>query len=151
MIPQLKESLPKVVFILVPGIVDIHLNSKNASIYSAALVAMHALIQNLDNALLLDIFVAKAQVLAGQAKADVTETVADIVMELYPHKPKMVEQEVLPLLWHLLVQSSHREATATLCRALYIHMGPKLRVCAASQPVSIVRSLDHLLNTVVES
>ncbi|KAJ8418187.1 hypothetical protein AAFF_G00138960 [Aldrovandia affinis] len=147
-IPQLKKSLSKVVYILIPALVDNHLNSKNTAIYSAALGAIRALVQNIDNALLLEIFVTKAQLLSGQAKADLTDTVADMVMELYSRKPKMVEQEVLPLLWHLLAVSGNTEETGTLCKALYSQMGPRLRTCAASQPLSIVKDLNNLLEKV---
>lgn len=43
----LKENLSQVVNILVPAIVDNHLNSKNNAIYSAAIATMNALIKNL--------------------------------------------------------------------------------------------------------
>ncbi|KAJ8418152.1 hypothetical protein AAFF_G00138610 [Aldrovandia affinis] len=147
-IPQLKESLSKVLYILIPALVNNHLNSKNTAIYSAALGAIRALVQNIDNALLLEIFVTKAQLLSGQAKADLTDTVADMVMELYSRKPKMVEQEVLPLLWHLLAICKNSRATATLCKALYSQMGPRLRRCAVSQPLSIIKDLNNLLEKV---
>lgn len=83
---------------------------------------------------------------------------SDLVRELYPRKPQMVEQKVLPLLWHLLGASTNsgtvhgrggsvRAATATLCQALYDHMGPALAECAASQPTSTHKSLNELLNS----
>lgn len=43
----LKDNLSQVVNILVPAIVDNHLNSKNNAIYSAAIGAINALILNL--------------------------------------------------------------------------------------------------------
>lgn len=43
----LKDNLSQVVNILVPAIVDNHLNSKNNAIYSAAVGAINALILNL--------------------------------------------------------------------------------------------------------
>lgn len=43
----LKDNLSQVVNILVPAIVDNHLNSKNNAIYSAAIGAIDALISNL--------------------------------------------------------------------------------------------------------
>lgn len=46
-ITLLKDNLAQVVYILVPAIVDNHLNSKNNSIYTAATGAIHALIDNL--------------------------------------------------------------------------------------------------------
>lgn len=43
----MKENLSQVVNILVPAIVDNHLNSKNNAIYSAAIGAINALILNI--------------------------------------------------------------------------------------------------------
>ncbi|XP_069008075.1 TOG array regulator of axonemal microtubules protein 1 isoform X2 [Embiotoca jacksoni] len=154
----LKDNLSQVVNILVPAIVDNHLNSKNNAIYSAAIGAVNALILNLDNILLLQPFCTKAQFLSGKAKVDLIEKVADLVTELYPRKPQMVEQKALPLLWHLLGTSTHsgtihgrggsvRGATANLCQALYAQMGPSLSECAASQPANVHRSLNEVLRT----
>uniref|UniRef100_A0A3Q3GR38 TOG domain-containing protein n=1 Tax=Labrus bergylta TaxID=56723 RepID=A0A3Q3GR38_9LABR len=154
----LKDNLSQVVNILVPAIVDNHLNSKNNAIYSAAIGAINALIANLDNILLLQPFCTKAQFLNGKAKVDLIEKVADLATELYPRKPQMVEQKVLPLLWHLLGTSTHsgtihgrggsvRGATAYLCQALYTQMGSNLTECAASQPANVHKSLNEVLRT----
>lgn len=43
----LKDNLSQVVNLLVPAIVDNHLNSKNNAIYSAAIGAINALVSNL--------------------------------------------------------------------------------------------------------
>ncbi|KAG7462568.1 hypothetical protein MATL_G00186130 [Megalops atlanticus] len=147
-IPLLKDHLAKVVYILVPAIVESHLNSKNSAIYNAATRAINALTQNLDNALLLEMFVAKAQLLSGQAKADLTEKVADIVIQLHPRKPQMVEQQVLPLLWHLLSSYSNSRATATLCEALHSQMGPRLKMCATLQSLRVEKAVNQLLRTI---
>uniref|UniRef100_H2MRQ5 TOG array regulator of axonemal microtubules 1 n=1 Tax=Oryzias latipes TaxID=8090 RepID=H2MRQ5_ORYLA len=152
----LKDNLSQVVNILVPAIVDNHLNSKNNAIYSAAVGAINALISNLDNMLLLQPFCTKAQFLSGKAKVDLIEKVADLVTELYPRKPQTVEQKVLPLLWHLLGTSTHsgttnsrgsnlRGATVGLCQAMYAQMGPSLSECAASQPASVHKDLNEIL------
>ncbi|KAM9842864.1 TOG array regulator of axonemal microtubules protein 1 [Aulostomus maculatus] len=157
-IHMLKDNLSQVVNILVPAIVENHLNSKNSAVSSAAIGAINALISNLDNMLLLQPFCTKAQFLNGKAKVDLIEKVADLVTELYPRKPQMVEQKVLPLLWHLLGTSTHsgtvhgrggsiRGATANLCQALYAHMGPSLAECAASQPAHIHKGLNEILRT----
>ncbi|XP_031436051.1 TOG array regulator of axonemal microtubules protein 1 [Clupea harengus] len=157
-ISLLKDNLAQVVYILVPAIVDNHLNSKNNAIYSAAIGAIDELIQNLDNSPLLLLFCTKAQYLSGKAKVDLIEKVAELVRELYPRKPQMVEQKVLPLLWHLLGASTNsgtvhgrggsvRVATTNLCQALYDHMGPALAECAASQPSNTHKSLNELLNS----
>uniref|UniRef100_A0A3B4ABB5 TOG domain-containing protein n=1 Tax=Periophthalmus magnuspinnatus TaxID=409849 RepID=A0A3B4ABB5_9GOBI len=156
-IPLLKDNLSQVVNILVPAIVDNHLNSKNNAVYIAAIGALNALILNLDNVLLLQLFCTKAQFLSGKAKVDLIEKVAEIVSELYPRKPSMVEQKVLPLLWHLLGTSSHsstdhgrgssvRGATVNLCQALYTQMGHSLSDCAASQPTNVHKSFNELLS-----
>ncbi|XP_035256837.1 TOG array regulator of axonemal microtubules protein 2 [Anguilla anguilla] len=146
-IPQMKERLHKVVFLLIPAIVDNHLNSKTNAIYSTALAAIRSVVHNLDNSLLLEILVTKAQLISGNAKTDLTDTVAGMVMELYPRRPKMVEQQVLPLLWHMLAICSRSAATVTLFRALYSHMGPRLWAAAACQPLSIRKGLQHLLSS----
>ncbi|XP_024121585.1 TOG array regulator of axonemal microtubules protein 1 [Oryzias melastigma] len=154
----LKDNLSQVVNILVPAIVDNHLNSKNNAIYSAAIGAVNALISNLDNMLLLQPFCTKAQFLSGKAKVDLIEKVADLVMELYPRKPQTVEQKVLPLLWHLLSTSAHsgttnsrgsnlRGATVSLCQAMYAQMGASLSECAASQPATVHKDLNEILRT----
>ncbi|KAJ0062686.1 hypothetical protein NL108_004307, partial [Boleophthalmus pectinirostris] len=75
-IPLLKDNLSQVVNILVPAIVDNHLNSKNNAVYTAAIGALNALISNLDNVLLLQLFCTKAQFLSGKAKVDLIEKVA---------------------------------------------------------------------------
>ncbi|XP_056460134.1 TOG array regulator of axonemal microtubules protein 1-like [Gadus chalcogrammus] len=128
MVRLLKDNLSGVLNHLVPAIVDNHLNSKNRAVYSAATRALCELVLNLDNSLLLEPFCFKARVLSGQAKVDLIEKVAELVMELYPRRPQLVEQKALPLLWGLLGLSSgsvHR-ATTSLCRALHHQMGRRL-------------------------
>ncbi|XP_056462469.1 TOG array regulator of axonemal microtubules protein 1-like [Gadus chalcogrammus] len=149
MVRLLKDNLSGVLNHLVPAIVDNHLNSKNRAVYSAATGALCELVLNLDNSLLLEPFCFKARVLSGQAKVDLIEKVAELVMELYPRRPQLVEQKALPLLWGLLGPSSgsvHR-ATTSLCRALHHQMGPGLQQSAASQPPSVGRDLNQLLRT----
>ncbi|CAL8367250.1 unnamed protein product [Boreogadus saida] len=149
MVRLLKDDLSGVLNHLVPAIVDNHLNSKNRAVYSAATGALSELVLNLDNSLLLEPFCSKARVLSGQAKVDLIEKVAELVTELYPRRPQLVEQKALPLLWGLLGPSSgsvHR-ATTSLCRALHHQMGPGLRQSAASQPPSVGRDLNQLLRT----
>ncbi|XP_060939071.1 TOG array regulator of axonemal microtubules protein 1 [Limanda limanda] len=151
---MMKDNLSQVLNFLVPAIVDNHLNSKNNAIYSAAVGAIDALILNLDNILLLQPLCTKATFLNGKAKVDLIEKVAGIVTELYPRKPQMVEQKVLPLLWHLLGTTTHsgtirgrsvRAATGNLCQALYTQMGTSLSECAASQTANIQMDLNEFL------
>uniref|UniRef100_A0AAV2JIG7 TOG domain-containing protein n=1 Tax=Knipowitschia caucasica TaxID=637954 RepID=A0AAV2JIG7_KNICA len=157
-IPLLKDNLSQLVNILVPAIVDNHLNSKNNAVYTAAIGAINSLTSNLDNILLLQPFCTKAQFLSGKAKVDLIEKVAEMVTELYPRKPNMVEQKVLPLLWHLLGTSTHsgtihgrggsvRGATVSLCEALYAHMGQGLSESAASQPANVHKSFNEVLRS----
>lgn len=47
LIPLLKDNLAQVVHIVVPAVVDNHLNSKNNNVYTAATDAINALISNL--------------------------------------------------------------------------------------------------------
>ncbi|KAF7704138.1 TOG array regulator of axonemal microtubules protein 1-like [Silurus meridionalis] len=154
----LKDNLAQVVYILVPAVVDNHLNSKNDAIYAAAVAAIHALMDNLDNTLLLQPFCTKAQFLSGKAKLDLVERVAELVRELYPRKPQLVEQKALPLLWHLLGSScksgtvhgrsgTMRGVTTELCQALHTYMGPSLLNHAAAQPSNILKSLNEILQT----
>lgn len=83
---------------------------------------------------------------------------ADIVMELYPRKPKSVEQKVLVVLWHLLGNMTNsgslpgtggniRTATAKLSKALFAQMGPSLLTRAAAQSPYIKKTLEQLLET----
>lgn len=102
-IAVLRDSLAPVLNILIPAVVDNHLNSKNSSISTAALGAVQALMHNIgelslssqtdlswpsnlqcvslrlcvsDNSLLLQPFCSKAQYLSGKAKLDLIEKVA---------------------------------------------------------------------------
>ncbi|XP_016109942.1 protein FAM179B [Sinocyclocheilus grahami] len=101
-IALLRDSLAPVLNILIPAVVDNHLNSKNSSISTAALGAVQALMHNIDNSLLLQPFCSKAQYLSGKAKLDLIERVAELVTELYPRRPQLVEQKVLPII-HFLI------------------------------------------------
>ncbi|XP_077077853.1 TOG array regulator of axonemal microtubules protein 1 isoform X2 [Siphateles boraxobius] len=148
-ISVLRDSLAPVLNILIPAVVDNHLNSKNSSISTAALGAIQALMHNIDNSLLLQPFCSKAQYLSGKAKLDMIERVAELVTELYPRKPQLVEQKVLPLFWKLLGSSGNggsiKMAAAKLAEALHTHMGRALVECAASMPANIQCDLNELL------
>uniref|UniRef100_A0A8C1M534 TOG domain-containing protein n=1 Tax=Cyprinus carpio TaxID=7962 RepID=A0A8C1M534_CYPCA len=147
-IALLRDSLAPVLNILIPAVVDNHLNSKNSSISTAALGAVQALMHNIDNSLLLQPFCSKAQYLSGKAKLDLIERV--LVTELYPRRPQLVEQKVLPLFWTLLGSSSNsgsvRTAAAKLAEALHAHMGQTLlENAAASQPTNVQSDLKQAL------
>ncbi|XP_070604778.1 TOG array regulator of axonemal microtubules protein 1 isoform X2 [Erythrolamprus reginae] len=157
LIPLLKEKLSPVINMLIPALVDNNLNSKNPGIYAAATNVIQALCQHLDNYLLLQPFCTKAQFLNGKAKQDITEKLAELVVELYPRKPHAVEQKVLVVLWHLLGNMTNsgslpgaggniRAATAKLSKALFAQMGQNLLIHAASQPPHIKRTLEEFLD-----
>uniref|UniRef100_A0A674IPJ1 TOG array regulator of axonemal microtubules 1 n=1 Tax=Terrapene triunguis TaxID=2587831 RepID=A0A674IPJ1_9SAUR len=160
MIPLLKDNLSPVINMLIPAMVDNNLNSKNPGIYAAATNVIQALCQHLDNYLLLQPFCTKAQFLNGKAKQDMTEKLADLVMELYPRKPHAIEQKVLVVLWHLLGNMTNsgslpgaggniRTATAKLSKALFAQMGQSLLIQAASQPPHIKKNLEEFLDIVL--
>ncbi|XP_012580097.1 PREDICTED: protein FAM179B isoform X2 [Condylura cristata] len=157
MIPLLRDNLSPIINMLIPAIVDNNLNSKNPGIYAAATNVVQALSQYVDNYLLLQPFCTKAQFLNGKAKQDMTEKLADIVMELYQRKPHATEQKVLVVLWHLLGNMTNsgslpgaggniRTATAKLSKALFAQMGQNLLIQAACQPPHIKKSLEELLD-----
>ncbi|XP_026554585.1 TOG array regulator of axonemal microtubules protein 1 isoform X1 [Pseudonaja textilis] len=157
LIPLLKEKLSPIINMLIPALVDNNLNSKNPGIYAAATNVIQALCQHLDNYLLLQPFCTKAQFLNGKAKQDITEKLAELVVELYPRKPHAVEQKVLVVLWHLLGNMTNsgslpgaggniRAATAKLSKALFAQMGQNLLIHAASQPPHIKRTLEEFLD-----
>ncbi|XP_023579510.1 TOG array regulator of axonemal microtubules protein 1 [Octodon degus] len=160
MIPLLRDHLSPIINMLIPAIVDNNLNSKNPGIYAAATNVVQALSQHVDNYLLLQPFCTKAQFLNGKAKQDMTEKLADIVMELHQRKPHATEQKVLVVLWHLLGNMTNsgslpgaggniRTATAKLSKALFAQMGQNLLHQAASQPPHIKKSLEELLDMTI--
>lgn len=70
----------------------------------------------------------------------------------------MLEQKVLPLLWHLLGSYTHsgsvhgrgssvQGATTGLCQVLYAHMGSSLTDCASTQPANVLQSLNKILRS----
>lgn len=84
---------------------------------------------------------------------------SELVTEVYPCKPQVVEHKVLPLLWHLLSTSTHKgstlcrsgslsSATTKLCQALYAQMGPSLTDLSASQSATVHVLLNDILRTV---
>ncbi|XP_072424528.1 TOG array regulator of axonemal microtubules protein 1 [Chiloscyllium punctatum] len=158
MIPLLKDNLAQVLNVLFPAIVDNNLNSKNLGIYNAAISVVHTLVQHIDNLLLLQHFCNKAQFLNGKAKQDMTETLADLVPDLYTRKPQIVEQKVLPVLWHLLGNMTNsgslpgsggniRVATTKLAKALFKPMGQSLIDQAPTRPPHIAKTLQDLLDS----
>ncbi|KAG9343494.1 hypothetical protein JZ751_013660, partial [Albula glossodonta] len=131
-VPLLKDSMGPVVNILVPAVVDNHLNSKIEVIHNAAVGALDSLLEHLDNCLLLDLLCSKARVISGKAKGHLIQKLSVVVANMYTRKPQTVEKKVLPLLWKQLVSPNDREQTTALCSALYTQMGQQLRESAAT-------------------
>ncbi|XP_072127220.1 TOG array regulator of axonemal microtubules protein 1 isoform X2 [Mobula birostris] len=157
-IPLLKNNLAQVLNILIPAIVDNNLNSKNLGIYNAAINVIHAFVQHIDNLQLLQHFCNKAQFLNGKAKQDMTEKLADLVPDLYIRKPQIVEQKVLPVLWHLLGNMTNsgslpgsggniRIAAAKLAKVLFEQMGQSLIDQTPTRPPHISKTLQDLLDS----
>nr|XP_004394992.2 PREDICTED: protein FAM179A [Odobenus rosmarus divergens] len=156
MIPLLKESLHPMLLSIITAVAD-NLNSKNSGIYTAAVTALDAMIENLDNLCLLQAFAGRVRFLSGRAVLEVTERLSALVASVYPQKPQAVERHVLPVLWCFLgnmtgngVLPGHgrnvRTVARRLSRSLQEHMGSRLQDLAAGQPRQVLRMLQDLLD-----
>ncbi|XP_073752936.1 TOG array regulator of axonemal microtubules protein 2 [Callorhinus ursinus] len=156
MIPLLKESLHPMLLSIIIAVAD-NLNSKNSGIYTAAVTALDAMIENLDNFCLLQAFAGRVRFLSGRAVLEVTERLSVLVASVYPQKPQAVERHVLPVLWCFLgnmtgngVLPGHsrnvRTVARRLSRSLQEHMGSRLQDLAAGQPRQVLRMLQDLLD-----
>nr|XP_021553220.1 TOG array regulator of axonemal microtubules protein 2 isoform X2 [Neomonachus schauinslandi] len=156
MIPLLKESLHPMLLSIIIAVAD-NLNSKNSGIYTAAVTALDAMIENLDNLCLLQAFAGRVRFLRGRAVLEVTERLSALVASVYPQKPQAVERHVLPVLWCFLgnmtgnsVLPGHggnvRTVAHQLSRSLQEHMGSRLQDLAAGQPRQVLRMLQDLLD-----
>uniref|UniRef100_A0A8C7BCS6 TOG array regulator of axonemal microtubules 2 n=1 Tax=Neovison vison TaxID=452646 RepID=A0A8C7BCS6_NEOVI len=157
MIPLLKESLHPMLLSIIVAVAD-NLNSKNSGIYAAAVTALDAMIENLDNLCLLQTFAGRVRFLSGRAVLDVTERLSALVASVYPQKPQAVERHVLPVLWCFLsnmtrnsVLPGHggnvRTVAHRLSRSLQEQMGSRLQDLAAGQPQPVLETLQGLLDT----
>ncbi|XP_007937008.2 TOG array regulator of axonemal microtubules protein 2 [Orycteropus afer afer] len=157
MIPLLKESLYPMLLSIIIAIAD-NLNSKNSGIYTAAATALDAMIENLDNLCLLQVFAGRVRFLSGHAVLDVTERLSVLVTSVYPRKPQAVERHVLPVLWYFLnnmtgkgILPGHsgnvRTAVSRLSRSLQEQMGSRLQDFATGQPKHVLKTLQELLDT----
>ncbi|XP_059838819.1 TOG array regulator of axonemal microtubules protein 2-like isoform X2 [Hypanus sabinus] len=154
MIPVLKDDLHRVLHSIVTIVTD-NLNSKNAGIYTAALRVLDTLIDHIDNLLLLQPFASRVQFINGQARHDVTERLAALVLPAYQRRPQAVERYVLPVLWYLVGNMTGsgvikggsvnmRAVTAKLAASLHQQMGSGLQEYAQSQPVHVIKTLQDL-------
>ncbi|KAI5770922.1 TOGARAM2 [Gulo gulo luscus] len=156
MIPLLKESLHPMLLSIIVAVAD-NLNSKNSGIYAAAVTALDAMIENLDNLCLLQAFAGRVRFLSGRAVLDVTERLSALVASVYPQKPQAVERHVLPVLWCFLsnmtrnsVLPGHggnvRTVAQRLSRSLQEQMGSRLLDLASGQPQPVLATLQGLLD-----
>ncbi|XP_024901428.1 TOG array regulator of axonemal microtubules protein 2 isoform X3 [Pteropus alecto] len=157
MIPLLRESLHPMLLSVIIAVAD-NLNSKNSGIYAAAVTALDAMIESLDNLCLLQAFAGRVHFLSGQAVLDVTDRLSVLVASVYPRKPQAVERHVLPVLWYFLnnmigsgILPGHggniRPAVCRLSRRLQEQMGSRLQDLAAGQPKQVLKTLQELLDT----
>ncbi|KAF6106779.1 TOG array regulator of axonemal microtubules 2 [Phyllostomus discolor] len=162
MIPLLRGSLHPMLLSIFIAVAD-NLNSKNAGIYAAAVTALDAMVESLDNLCLLPVFAGRVHFLSGRAVLDITDRLPALVASVYPRRPQAVERHVLPVLWHFLSNAtmgsgsvlpghsggsgSLRAAVCRLSRCLQEHMGPRLQDAAASQPKQVLRALQELLDS----
>ncbi|XP_043842638.1 TOG array regulator of axonemal microtubules protein 2 [Dromiciops gliroides] len=157
MIPYLKENLHPVLVSVVTAVSD-NLNSKSSAIYGAAVMALDAMIENIDNFSLLQAFAGRLCFLTGRAMCDITQRLSVLVTSVYPRKPQGVERHVLPVLWYFLnnmigngVLPGHsgnvRTVVCQLTKSLYEQMGTRLRDCAAGQPKQVSKMLQEILDS----
>nr|KAF6430429.1 TOG array regulator of axonemal microtubules 2 [Molossus molossus] len=157
MVPLLGESLRPMLLSLIIAIAD-NLNSKNSGVYAAAVSALDAVIESLDNLCLLQAFAGRVRFLSGRALLDVTDRLSVLVAAVYPRKPQAVERHVLPVLWYFLdnmtgngVLPGHsgnvRTVVCRLSRRLQEQMGSRLQELAAGQPQQVLKTLQQLLDT----
>ncbi|XP_027996272.2 TOG array regulator of axonemal microtubules protein 2 [Eptesicus fuscus] len=157
MIPLLGESLHPMLLSIIVAVAD-NLNSKNSGIYAAALSALDAMIESLDDLGLLQTFAGRVRFLSGRAVLDVTDRLSELVASVYPRKPQAVERHVLPVLWYFLTNmmgsgvlpgrgGSVRAVACRLCRCLQQHLGSRLQDLAAGQPPHVLQTLQELLAT----
>ncbi|KAM9066591.1 TOG array regulator of axonemal microtubules protein 2 [Sarcophilus harrisii] len=157
MIPHLKDNLHPVLVSVVTVVSD-NLNSKSSAIYGAAVMALDAMIENIDNFSLLQAFAGRLCFLSGRAMCDITQRLSVLVTSVYSRKPQSVERHVLPVLWYFLnnmigngVLPGHsgnvRSVVCQLTKSLYEQMGTRLRDCAAGQPKQVSKMLQDILDS----
>uniref|UniRef100_A0A4X2LYQ2 TOG array regulator of axonemal microtubules 2 n=1 Tax=Vombatus ursinus TaxID=29139 RepID=A0A4X2LYQ2_VOMUR len=157
MIPHLKDNLHPVLVSVVTAVSD-NLNSKSSPIYGAAVMALDAMIENIDNFSLLQAFAGRLCFLSGRAMCDITQRLSVLVTSVYSLKPQGVERHVLPVLWYFLnnmigngVLPGHsgniRSVVCQLTKSLYEQMGTRLQDCAAGQPKQVSKMLQEILDS----
>jgi hypothetical protein len=126
MIPVLKDSLEVVLNTLIPALSQ-QIGSANASVRNTAIKVLDSLIDNVDNASLVQYF---ANVIAfgnPRAKAAMVEKTAAIVPTVYRQKPQLITKHVLPRAVRLVEDpdGAMRTACTSLLLALAAELGVK--------------------------
>ncbi|KAI8505354.1 hypothetical protein Bbelb_165430, partial [Branchiostoma belcheri] len=140
---------------LVPQLVA-NLASKNQQIYNATKEALSSVVQCVDKSLLLQPFANAAQYGNARVKPDMIDKLSDLVLEIYSRKQQSVIRHILPVLWHLLGNTTSsgalpggtgniRDATNRLANALHMQMGDALLEFASSLTQRNLQTLKDML------
>ncbi|CAH1262478.1 TOG array regulator of axonemal microtubules protein 1-like isoform X2 [Branchiostoma lanceolatum] len=149
-----------VVNALVPQMVS-NLASKNQQIYNTAKDALNAVVRYVDKGLLLQPFANSAQYGNARVKPDMIDKLSDLVLEVYVRKQQSVVRHVLPVLWHLLGNTTSsgalpggtgniRDATNRLANSLHLQMGDALLEYASSLTPRNLQTLKDMLANPVQ-
>ncbi|XP_078671437.1 TOG array regulator of axonemal microtubules protein 1-like isoform X2 [Branchiostoma floridae x Branchiostoma belcheri] len=145
---------------LVPQLVG-NLASKNQQIYNATKEALSSVVQCVDKSLLLQPFANAAQYGNARVKPDMIDKLSDLVLEIYSRKQQSVIRHILPVLWHLLGNTTSsgalpggtgniRDATNRLANALHMQMGDALLEFASSLTQRNLQTLKDMLANPVQ-
>ncbi|XP_078590498.1 TOG array regulator of axonemal microtubules protein 1-like isoform X3 [Branchiostoma floridae x Branchiostoma japonicum] len=145
---------------LVPQLVA-NLASKNQQIYSTAKDVLDAVVRHVDNGLLLQPFANSAQYGNARVKPDMIDKLSDLVLEVYVRKQQSVIRHVLPVLWHLLGNTTSsgalpggtgniRDATNRLANSLHLQMGDALLEYGGSLTQRNLQTLKDMLANPVQ-
>ncbi|XP_077995867.1 TOG array regulator of axonemal microtubules protein 1-like [Glandiceps talaboti] len=136
LVPRLREYLGAVINTVVP-VLGTNLASKNAQIHQTTSEVLDSLMEHMENSLLLQPFANLAQFGNARVKPDMIEKLAYLSSKVYSRKQQSVTRYVLPVLWHLLSNTTGsgavpggtgnlRTATANLANSLYAIMGQSM-------------------------
>ncbi|XP_006824155.2 TOG array regulator of axonemal microtubules protein 1-like [Saccoglossus kowalevskii] len=135
-VPRLREYIGAVINSVVP-VLATNLASKNAQIHQTTLSVLDSLVEHVENSLLLQPFANVAQYGNARIKPCMIDKLAYLSTKVYPRKQQTVVRQVLPVLWHLLSNTSGsgavpggtgniRTATTNLANTLFALMGQSL-------------------------
>ncbi|XP_070578570.1 TOG array regulator of axonemal microtubules protein 1-like [Ptychodera flava] len=136
LVPRLREYLGAVINTIVP-VLGANLASKNTQIHQTTLEVLDSLMEHVENSLLLQPFANLAQFGNARVKPEMIEKLAYLSSRVYPRKQQTVTRYVLPVMWHLLSNTTGsgavpggtgniRTATSSLANSLFALMGQSL-------------------------